>query len=435
MDMTRRMQRGQVYRKGSIWLARWWEDVRTIDGQLQRARFARKIAEARGPEKKTEAEAYRLAWGEIFCRLDAAATRPASLATVAEFWAARFNPEWVAMLKPSGRKHYRYLERALLEWCPSCHGRQWWKAAGARGWQCAACRPAPAGQAAEHSTTASEFAETPLRSVTPSDLNRIVQAGLARGISTQTAAHWRNGLSALFTHARAVAAYAGENPAASVRLPAIEHKETRALTFDQARALFELLPLRERAAAVLSCCTSMNIAELAGLRVSRVNLSDQATVCDGDLLPAASVAVREHYYRGAIGTLKTGRRRRIIPLSQFALETLRAWQAESKHKTPEAFVFAGRNGRPLSEGNSRARVLKPAARALGLDWVSWHTFRRSTATWAEAVQMQLSDRMAILGHGSAEMTMLYTAADMNRRRESLNEIGEHLRQKAPPPVQ
>jgi len=435
MDMTRRVQHGQVYRKGSIWLARWWEDVRTIDGEMQRARFARKIAEARGPEKKSEAEAYRLAWNEIFSHLDAAATRPASLATVAEFWSLRFNPEWVAMLKPSGRKHYRYLERALLEWCPTCHGRAWYREPGARGWQCALCRPEPAGEIHEHTTTASEFAASPLRSVTPAELNRIIQAGLARGISTQTAAHWRNGLSALFTHARAVAAYAGENPAASVRLPAIERKETRALSFDQARALFELLPLRERAAAVLSCCTSMNIAELAGLRNSRANLSDQATICDGDLLPARSVAVREHYYRGALGTLKTGRRRRIIPLNDFALETLRDWMQQTRWNRPEDFVFAGRNGRPLSEGNSRARVLKPAARRLGLDWVSWHTFRRSTATWAEAVQMQLSDRMAILGHGSAEMTMLYTAADIDRRRESLNQIGEHLRQKAPPPVQ
>lgn len=432
--MTRRLQRGQVYRKGAIWLARWWEDVRTVDGQVQRARFARKVAEARGPERKTEAEAYRIAWAEIFSRLDLAATRPASLATVAEFWAARFNPEWVAHLKPSGRKHYRYLERAILAWCPTCHGRAFWKLSQARNWRCGQCEPEPANDPRPHAhtTTASGLADTPLRGVTPADISRVIQAGLNRGISTQTAAHWRNGLSALFTHARASAAFAGENPAAGVRLPALERKETRALSFEQARALFALLPERERAAAILAATTSMNIAELAGLRWSCVNLAAEPALREGELLPALSVAVREHYYRGHLGSLKTGRRRRLIPLSDLALETLRSWRDASRRTAPEDFVFAGRQGRPLNENNSRRRALKPAAAAIGCPWVSWHTFRRSTATWAEAVSMQLSDRMAILGHGSAEMTMLYTAADMNRRRAALNQIAEQLREKAPP---
>lgn len=435
LDMRRRLQHGQIYRKGSIWLARWWEEVRASDGTLARRRFARKVAEATGPERKTAAEAYRLAWLEIFSRLDAAATRPASLATVAEFWTARFNPEWVAQLKPSGRAHYRYLESALLEWCPSCQGRVFWSVAGRAGRSCEQCHPAPAGREVRRETTASELADMPLRNATPAELARVIHRGLARGISTQTAAHWRNGLSALFHHARAVAAYPFDNPAAAVRLPEIERAPARALSYEQARALFALLPARERAAAILASLTSMNIAELAGLRWRRVNLSSEARLEDGELLHAESLAVREHYYRGEAGTLKTGRRRRNIPLSDYALDTLRAWRAVAKHTDEDDYVFAGRQGKPLNENNSRRRALKPAAAAIGCPWVSWHTFRRSVATWTERVQMQLSDRMAILGHASAAMTMHYTAADLDRRRQSLNQIAEQLREKAPPGVQ
>src|SRR5205807_9319142 len=56
-------------------------------------------------------------------------------------------------------------------------------------------------------------------------------------------------------------------------------------------------------------------------------------------------------------------------------------------------VFAAVNGAPLSPRNLRSRVLKPAAKRAGLDWVGFHTFRHTCASmlFAEgrnAVQVQ-----------------------------------------------
>lgn len=426
---AKRGQRGQIYRKGPSWVVRWWEDVRAADGTLARARFARVIAAATGPHAVGKREAARIAWEEILGRLDAAAIRPKSLMTVAEFWTQKFIPEWIWALKPAGKKHYRYLERAILEWCPTCHGRRFWRKAGARVWTCQHCHEAPAKLKTplEFLTTAGEFAGLTLRELTAADVQSLIRRAAESGLSPQTVAHWRNGLSALFTHAQAAGYLSGDNPAAHVKVPTMTRKETHALSFDQARRLLAALPEMERAAAMMSALTSLNVSELAGLKWYRVNLTGEARTADGEPLPPYSAAIREHYYRGSYTTLKTGRRRRLVPLPETLVTTLRDWRRQSPHAQETDPVFCGPAGRPLNEGNTRRRILAPTAKAvLGVEWVSWHTFRRSAATWADQINMPFSDRMAILGHGRAATTLLYTMADTDRRRAALEEIAQHV---------
>ncbi len=437
MARKRGQFKGNLYRKGPSWMLRWWEDVRAVDGSVVRIRPAKTIARCKGRDAVSRREAERIAWDEVLSRLDQTATRPQSLMTVGEFWRHKFIPELVWALKPSGRKHYRYLERALLEWCPTCQRSAFWRKPGGRNWNCAKCHPAPKGVTVETLTTPGEFRKKSLREVKTEDVQAIVRRAIDEsGLSVQTAAHFRNAVSALFRHAKAAGYYAGENPAACVRLPVMQHKETQALTFSQARLLLDVIREPERTAVLVSMLTSMNVAELAGLRWRRVNLTAELATTDGEALPPLSLAVRENCYRGQFTTLKRTARRRIIPLPGMVVTALSELRRTSKHIGPDDLVFATPAGAPLNENNARRRIIQPAAqKTLGVDWVGWHTFRRCTATWAEAVDMPMSDRMAILGHARAGMTMHYTAADTDRRRQSLLEISELLWPNGGPPVQ
>ena len=68
------------------------------------------------------------------------------------------------------------------------------------------------------------------------------------------------------------------------------------------------------------------------------------------------------------------------------------------------------------------RVIKPAAKKLGMPWLGWHVFRHTHATLADRVGMAAVDRQAQLGHADYRMTMLYTHEDLERRRTSIQAI-------------
>jgi hypothetical protein len=64
----------------------------------------------------------------------------------------------------------------------------------------------------------------------------------------------------------------------------------------------EAVSLKAYAMVVLALTTSMNVAELLGLRRKRVNLGTEPIMLGERVLKGETVAVRENYYRGAFGT-------------------------------------------------------------------------------------------------------------------------------------
>lgn len=59
--------------------------------------------------------------------------------------------------------------------------------------------------------------------------------------------------------------------------------------------------------------------------------------------------------------------------------TLREMRAKG-YEGDGAPVFASKVGTPLSAHNVRHRVLRPTVKALGLEWVGFHTFRHTCAS-------------------------------------------------------
>jgi integrase len=194
---------------------------------------------------------------------------------------------------------------------------------------------------------------------------------------------------------------------------------------------FGLLESLERASFVayaivlLSVTTSMNIAELLGLRRKRVNLSPDAVMLGDRSLDGRSIAVRENFYRRVFGTVKKKSRKRDLPIPRAVLPVLQKLMGGSKFKGPDDLVFCTDKGTPLDEKNLMNRTIKPAAKKLGMPWMGWHVFRHTHSTLGEDFGMAFQTgkrRWGIDYH----MTMQYTHSDLDRRRRALDVMADRL---------
>lgn len=392
-DMARRrgQVKGHLTEKSGSWIGHWREDVILSDGTLGRAKVARKIAPSRGRAALTKKQAQRIFQETVLAKLDQVTLYPQSMMTVLDFVRTKFEPEVVWTMKPSGQKHYRYVLKHVSQ------------AIGPRR----------------------------LRDVTGMDVQKVIRGKIEAGFSTQTAAHIKNAISAVFRHAKLTGHFVGENPASLFRIPEMIRKPRIALSFAQAKVVLESLPGQDSGRypafemALLSILTSMNVSEMCGLRWKRVNLTADYLTVDGEVIPPHSLAVRENFYIGKYCSVKTGRRSRFVPLPQSAVLMFAGLFRRPRFTGPDDPVFSSRNGTPIDEHNIAEDVLRPLGKKLGLR-LSWHVFRRTHATLAEEVGMLLSDRIAGMGHAKASMTMHYTLSDMERRRAGIEQIAARL---------
>ncbi len=386
MARRRGQRKGYLHKKGPSWIGEWREDVRSATGALKRVKFARTIAPAKGPGAVSKREAQRIFYDEILSKLDQASVRPSTLMTLEEFIEKRFVSDVVWACKPSGKKHYEYTLKKVKN----------------------------------------QLGQLRLRDICVDDVQDMLRQMIDEGKSVQTAVHIKNTVSAVINHAKAKGLFFGDNPVLGVHLPDMQRRELHALTFDQVRSALAALKSPAKEMVLVAVMTSMNIAEMLGVRWKRVNLTGQFVESDGEMLPPFSAAVRENYYRGDFSSVKTGSRRRIVPLLACVVQALKQIRLRSQFTGPDDVVFASSTGRPLDDHNIAARKLKPEGKKLGMPWLNWHCLRRTHTTLADSVGMPLADRQAMMGHATAGMTMHYTAGDVERRREYMQRIEDRL---------
>lgn len=170
----------------------------------------------------------------------------------------------------------------------------------------------------------------------------------------------------------------------------------------------------------------MNVAETLGLRRKRVHLTSDACTVEGRNLPSFSLFVNENYYRTAFGAVKRNTRQRIIPLSGEVARALAGVMERSPFKAGGDLVFHSKGGRALCDRNLARRHLKPAGKRIGCEWVSWHCFRRTWATLADQLDLEISDRQSTKEHGDFRMTLHYTPKALSRRRVAIERISEGI---------
>ncbi|HTA41271.1 MAG TPA: tyrosine-type recombinase/integrase [Bryobacteraceae bacterium] len=228
---------------------------------------------------------------------------------------------------------------------------------------------------------------------------------LLRGYSVQAAKHERPSRRRFYTHAEQEGWFSGPNPAKFVKLPEMERSTPHALSFQQVVTPLPQLAKVPRLMVFLAIITSMNVAEICGLRWKRLNLTAEPIIMDDELLPPFMAGVREQWYKGEWGSVKAKARRRYVPLPQWAVAELRELRQRDNWVGPEDPVFAGDSGKPLCENAIVQCHLKPAGRKLGMPWLSWHDLRRTFATLADKEKISIGQRKELMGHGRAEMTL------------------------------
>lgn len=383
MSRRRGQRSGHLYSRSGTWLLRYWVDSADVfkdDGTPERDRITVTVARSNGPDAISRREAERVAWETYLSPLDAASTRPSSGKPFLEFVNKRFRPDVIETLKPAGKTFYECILR-------------------------------------KHVLPA--LGSVKLRDITVERVQGLLTVKGRTGLSTQTVVHIRNCISAVLRHAKAMQWYFGELPTSAVRLPEMVREVRMAPNWEQICLLAAAVPEPVATLIPFLALTGLRIGEAMGLRIGRLNLTPERLYYAGEVIHPMSIAVRENYVLGDYQTLKTASSCRNVPIPEWFAPRLVRMLVRKKFTAAEDPVFVSRNGRPLDQHNQAARILKPAARALKMEWISWHCLRHAHASLADAAGFSVAERQKVLGHASDAMAMHYTGADLERMRPRL----------------
>jgi integrase/recombinase XerC len=169
--------------------------------------------------------------------------------------------------------------------------------------------------------------------------------------------------------------------AAVVEAPEAEAGQTADL-------LERAVALRDRAVLELLYGSGLRVAEVAGLTLDRIDLD-----------------------RARVTVLGKGAKEREVPLSDYAIEAVRAYLGEGRHRLMgggSAFMFFNRKGKPLGTRDIRSVVGRYGGRTLSGRHVSPHTLRHSFATHLLEGGADIRAVQELLGHASVATTQRYT---------------------------
>ncbi len=236
-----------------------------------------------------------------------------------------------------------------------------------------------------------------LADVEPGDVRDLFGQMRRDGRSTSQIKKTRAALSAMF----ATAVDDGlrpSNPVAGVRIPTANGDEpkddrAKALTREELKLLLAAIPERWRLFFEFLTHTGLRISEAVGLTWANVDLGERP-----------QVMVREQVYRGERRRLKSRDGRRDIPLSAGMAGRLLEHRRDT-YGGPTAPVFPSKAGTPLIRGKVAERVLNPAREAVGMEWVSFHAFRRTCASLLFEAGRNVKQVSEWLGHSDPAFTL------------------------------
>ena len=268
--------------------------------------------------------------------------------------------------------------------------------------------------------------DTPLGSLTPTDVERMTAAMVAGGLAGSTAGNMRKILRVALRQAIRDGLVV-RNVAAEAQPPRTERYNAQTLTAEEARRLIaatlddDLGPLW----AVL-VATGLRQGEALGLGWRDV---------EGGTLTVRQALARGWDGRPTLGPPKSERSRRTIALPTAAHDALarrRTRQdadraaAGSAWQDRDGLVFTDTIGRPLS-GRLVTPELHVALKRAGLPLIRCHDLRHTAATLQLAAGVPLAVISRTLGHSSLAITAnIYAAVTPDLRREAADAMDRAL---------
>ena len=128
------------------------------------------------------------------------------------------------------------------------------------------------------------------------------------------------------------------------------------------------------------------------------------------------------FFGGLVRVRGKGKKERIVPVGQAALNSLRAyWDMKAPRETPNVIkkpLFISRIGSRLTDRSVRRMILKYVKRTgLGKE-ISPHTFRHSFATHMLDRGADLRSVQELLGHANLSTTQIYTHVTTQRLKDA-----------------
>ena len=198
-----------------------------------------------------------------------------------------------------------------------------------------------------------------------------------------------------------------DSPSKQVKLPRIDNKRTRFLTYEEADLLLDDLSVRSKQLhdiSLLSLHTGMRAGEIFSLTWNDVN-TDQGAI---DILDA-----------------KGGDR------TAFMTNEVRAMFEQLPHGRPGELVFKDRNGKQIKEvSNSFNRAVKDLGFNDGIvdrrQKLIFHSCRHSFASWLVSEGEDLYRVQRLMGHASLAMVQRYAHLAPDALKGSMKRFDHNL---------
>jgi len=189
-------------------------------------------------------------------------------------------------------------------------------------------------------------------------------------------------------------------------------RERRILSDVQFRQLLTALPPLIQLLVMTAVSTGLRVSEVLGLKWRVVDLA------------RGWVSVEERYYRGDTDVPKSLSSERGLSLGILGEAYRRLKLPDAR---PEDYVFEER-GEPLDDREILKNYIRPAAKRLGFYFIGfgWHSFRRQRITRIQEEGASTVDAQVDAGHGSTEMTRVYTIITEKKRVRAVKRLQKKL---------
>ena len=245
---------------------------------------------------------------------------------------------------------------------------------------------------------------TRLAQLTPGQVQALITAKLAEGLSPRTVAYIRGVLRTALARAMRWG-YIGINVATLTDPPRATHHQVEALSIEQARVMLAAVAgHRLSHLFVTALATGMRQGELLGVRWQNIDLDA------GTLRVSKSLQRIEGEYQ--LLEPKTAKSRRMVVLPEIAKDVLREqrlrWVEEklaagSMWEEQWNLVFCSRTGHPL-HGPTVTRAFQDQLARAGLPRLRFHDLRHGAATLLLAQGTPLKVVQEALGHATISVT-------------------------------
>lgn len=253
-----------------------------------------------------------------------------------------------------------------------------------------------------------------LAAVAPDTVRQLITALEASGLSAGTI----RSVFRLFSAAMRCAHEEGliaKNPCRKISVRREEAAEQRVLTRKEQRLFRESADTSDLP-ALLSLYTGMRLGEICALKCSDIDCEKRTiTVRRTVQRIAAPTAEAGSRTMLMIGTPKSTRSQRVIPLPELLLTPLQRQMAQVSHS---AYLFG--TAACAAEPRTIQRRFQRSAERLGLEGVHFHTLRHSFATRLLELGVDVKTVSVLLGHSSAKTTLdCYAHSLLDRQRAAM----------------